>query len=55
MEGQTVVTESERAVLREVLQALRKLSHGSIEVIVQDGRVVQIDTTEKRRLDRDKG
>ena len=43
----------ERAVLAEVLLALRRLSHGSVQITVQDGRVVQIDTLEKKRLDRD--
>lgn len=42
----------ERAVLAEVLQALRQVRFGLVQIIVQDGRVVQIDTTEKRRLDR---
>jgi hypothetical protein len=55
MEARTTVTDAERAVLQEVLQAIRRLRFGSIEVIVQDGQVVQIDTTEKRRLDRDRG
>lgn len=55
MEAKTPASDAERAVLQEILQALRRLRFGSIEVIVQDGQVVQIDTTEKRRLDRDKG
>ncbi len=48
------VSDAERLVLWEVLKGLRKVRHGSIEVIVQDGRVVQIDTTEKRRLGNDR-
>lgn len=54
METRAPVSDAERAVLQEVLQAMRRVRFGSIEVIVQDGRVVQIDTTEKRRLDREK-
>jgi hypothetical protein len=42
--------ESELAVLHEVLDALRRLRFGSIQVIVQDSRVVQIDTVEKKRF-----
>jgi len=42
----------EQTVLREVLQAIRRVKHGYVQVIVQDGRVIQIDTTEKKRLDR---
>ena len=45
-------TAAERAVLEEVLVVIRKLRYGSIQLIVQDGRVIQIDTIEKRRLDR---
>jgi hypothetical protein len=48
----TEATPAEQAVLREVLHAIRKLRHGSVQLIVQDGRVVQIDTIEKKRLDR---
>jgi len=42
----------ERAVLAEVLQALRQVRFGQVQIIVRGGRVVQIDTTEKRRFDR---
>ncbi len=40
----------ELLVLNEVLSAIRRVRHGTITLIVQDGRVVQIDRTEKRRL-----
>ena len=33
-----------------VLNALRGLRFGSVEIIVQDSRIVQIDRLEKRRL-----
>jgi hypothetical protein len=45
-------TASERAVLQEVLRAVRKVRFGYVQVIVQDGKAVQIDTMEKKRLDR---
>jgi hypothetical protein len=45
----------ERTVLREVLEAIRRVQHGYVQVIVQDGNVIQIDTMEKRRLDRPPG
>ncbi len=35
---------------QEILNALKGLRFGSLHVIVQDGVVVQIDRTEKRRL-----
>jgi hypothetical protein len=43
-------TAQERAVLEEVLRALRRVRHGSIQLVLQDGRVVQLETTEKRRF-----
>lgn len=39
-------------MLDEVLAALRSLQFGSIQLVVQDAKVVQIDTLAKRRLDR---
>ncbi len=42
----------EQLVLAEVLRALRTLRHGYVQLTVQDARVVQIDTHEKRRFDR---
>lgn len=44
-------SESERKVLAEVLRAIRAVRHGSVQIVLQDARVVQIDTTEKKRLD----
>jgi hypothetical protein len=41
---------SERQVLGEVLAAMRRIRHGTIQLVVQDAKVVQIDTTEKKRL-----
>ena len=36
--------------LQQVREALRNLRFGSVNIIVQDGVVVQIDRTERRRL-----
>jgi hypothetical protein len=43
-------TAAERAVLAELLASMRRVRHGSIQIAIQDSKVVQIDTTEKRRL-----
>mgnify|MGYP000510086319 CR=1 FL=1 len=43
-------TPEEQRVLREVLAAIRSLNYGTVTLIVQDRRVVQLDRTEKRRL-----
>lgn len=42
------------AALRAVREALRGLQFGTVTLIVQDGRVIQVDRTEKRRLRRDR-
>ena len=34
----------------EIRQAISKIQFGTVQLIIQDGRIVQIDTTEKRRL-----
>ena len=44
------LTPAERTVVLEVLASLRRLRHGTIQLAVQDGKVVQIETTEKKRL-----
>jgi hypothetical protein len=36
--------------LNEVRASLRNLRYGSVTIIVQDGVIIQIDRTEKRRL-----
>ena len=38
--------------LEQIREALQGLRFGSVNVVVQDGVVVQIDRTEKRRLRR---
>ena len=35
----------------EVLEAIRALRYGSVEIVVHEGRVVQIETREKVRFD----
>jgi hypothetical protein len=40
----------DREVLRRILEAIRSVRHGQVQIIIQDSRVVQIDTTEKVRL-----
>ena len=36
--------------IEEILEAVSKIRFGTVQLIIQDGRVVQIDTTEKKRL-----
>ncbi len=48
----SIATAHEQTVLAEVLTAMRSVRFGSVQITLQDGRVVQIDTLEKKRLDR---
>ena len=43
-------TPDEEQVVRALLAALRRIRYGSVQITVQDGRVVQIDTLEKQRF-----
>lgn len=45
-------TAQEQHVLTEVLKAIRSVKYGYIQITLQDPSVVQIDTLEKKRLDR---
>jgi hypothetical protein len=52
MSAETGPSESEKKILAQVLQAIRQISYGSVQLTIQDSRVVQIDRTEKLRLGR---
>jgi hypothetical protein len=38
-------------LLRELLRALRSVRYGAIELVIHDGRVVQLERREKIRFD----
>lgn len=44
--------ESEKKLLSQILEALRSIQYGYVQIIVQDSKVVQIDKTEKIRFDK---
>jgi hypothetical protein len=44
------LTDEERKVLLQVAEILRRLTFGTIVLVVQDGKVVQIEMAEKFRL-----
>jgi hypothetical protein len=48
--GPPEFTEEEQAVLARVGAVLRRIRFGTVSLVVQDGRVVQIETAEKFRL-----
>jgi len=39
------------ALLREVLQALRSIRYGTVELVIHDGQVVQLERREKVRFE----
>ena len=45
--AESIGTDWERAVV----EAIRALRYGSVEIVVHEGRVVQIETREKVRFD----
>ena len=47
--------DQEEEMVREILRALRSIQYGYVQLIIQDGRVVQIEKTEKMRLQREAG
>ncbi len=40
----------EADVVRQIIEAIRSVRFGQVQIIIQDARVVQIDKTEKIRL-----
>jgi hypothetical protein len=45
------VIEPEPSWRRAVLRAVRSVQFGSVEIVIHDGRVVQVETREKVRFD----
>ena len=44
------LTDDERAVLTKVAEIVRKIQFGTVVLVIQDGKVVQIEMAEKFRL-----
>ena len=41
---------NEEVLIAEIIKAIRSIRYGAVHLILQDGRVVQIEKTEKVRL-----
>ena len=39
--------------IREILRSIRSVNYGSVEIVIQNSRIVQIERKEKFRFDRD--
>jgi hypothetical protein len=46
----TAFSEEERRVLAQVIEVLRRIEFGTVLLVVEDGKVVQIEMAEKFRL-----
>ena len=43
-------TTADSPDLKMIADMLKGIRHGSVTIIVQDGKIIQIDKTEKRRI-----
>jgi hypothetical protein len=48
-----LVDETHRQLTQQILQALQEIRYGSVEIIIHDSQVVQIERKEKIRIDTD--
>lgn len=48
--SQPIETPLNEAVMTALSEALRGVRYGTVTIIIQDGRIIQIDRTERRRL-----
>ena len=46
-----LVDETHRQLTQQILQALQEIRYGSVEIIIHDSKVVQIERKEKIRID----
>ena len=47
-----VLDESQDRAIREIVRAVRSVAFGSVEIVIQNSRIVQIERKEKLRFDR---
>jgi hypothetical protein len=45
--------ETHRHLTQKILRALQEIRYGSVEIIIHDSRIVQIERKEKIRIDTD--
>ena len=47
-----LIDESQDRAIREIVRAVRSVAFGSVEIVIQNSRIVQIERKEKVRFDR---
>ena len=45
------VDEANRQLTQQILRALQEIRYGSVEIVIHDSKVVQIERKEKIRID----
>ena len=48
-----IVDEATRQMTQQIIRALQDIRYGSVEIIIHDSKVVQIERKEKIRIDTD--
>ncbi len=48
-----LLDETQRQLTQQILRALQEIRYGSVEIVIHDSQVVQIERKEKIRIDRD--
>lgn len=48
--GKTTETQGEERVFQQIWRAVKEIKYGTITIVVQDSRVIQIEKTEKLRF-----
>lgn len=51
MEENLTGNNKEDVIIAQILRALKGIQYGHVQITIQDSKVIQIDTTEKVRLD----
>jgi hypothetical protein len=46
-----LVDEANRQLTQQILRALQEIRYGSVEIVIHDSKVVQIERKEKIRID----
>ena len=50
--GSEALDDYQARAIREIVRAVRSVAFGSIEIVIQNSRIVQIERKEKLRFDR---
>jgi hypothetical protein len=48
-----LVDETLRQLTQQILRALQEIRYGSVEIVIHDSKVVQLERKEKIRIDQD--